>query len=69
MESKFDRVFKAGLDFEVDPVCGMSVDPGNPPGGSHEYEGTIYFFCADSCRVKFSENPTYILKNFGQHSH
>jgi len=47
---------------EKDPVCGMDVDPENPPGGSYEYEGKKYYFCADGCRKQFEENPEQYLK-------
>lgn len=34
-----------------DPVCGMSVDPGN--GLLAEYQGQAYFFCSEFCRSTF----------------
>lgn len=41
----------------IDPVCGMEVDTGNPPGGSHEHEGSTYYFCGRGCRLEFEEDP------------
>jgi Cu+-exporting ATPase len=41
---------------EVDPVCGMSVDPQRTPH-HHEYRGRTYHFCADSCRQRFAAGP------------
>ncbi|HEY7475764.1 MAG TPA: YHS domain-containing protein, partial [Vicinamibacterales bacterium] len=45
----------------TDPVCGMSVDPASARGGSHEYKGTTYYFCAPGCRQKFAANPEQYL--------
>ncbi len=69
MSSQFDRIFENAGKIEIDPVCGMSVKADQPSGGYHEHEGTTYYFCADSCRMKFSENPNYFLENFGKHGH
>jgi Cu+-exporting ATPase len=44
-----------------DPVCGMTVDPLAPKGGSHEHEGTTYYFCNPKCRAKFSADPNAYL--------
>jgi P-type Cu+ transporter len=40
-----------------DPVCGMDVVPGRAVGGSADYAGTTYWFCAQSCREKFVADP------------
>ena len=40
-----------------DPVCHMQVDTKNPPGGTHEHEGTTYYFCGKGCRLDFEEDP------------
>ena len=69
MSSQFDRIFEIAEKNEIDPVCGMSVNPDQPSGGSHLHEGTIYYFCANSCRITFSESPVYFLENFGKHGH
>ena len=45
----------------IDPVCGMTVDETNPPGGTYEYEGVSYFFCNVKCREKFSAEPAKFL--------
>lgn len=39
-----------------DPVCGMSVDPASAKYWS-SYAGKTYFFCSDTCRAKFEQNP------------
>lgn len=40
-----------------DPVCGMSVDPKSPTGGSAEHAGKTYHFCSASCRTRFQAAP------------
>jgi Cu+-exporting ATPase len=45
---------------ELDPVCGMKVDPAHAAGKS-EFEGKTYFFCAVSCKQKFDANPRAFL--------
>jgi YHS domain-containing protein len=40
----------------TDPVCGMQVPPGPDPV-RFKYENKTYFFCAETCRKAFSENP------------
>ena len=41
----------------TDPVCGMTVDPANARGGSHEHAGVTYYFCSPGCRNKFAADP------------
>jgi P-type Cu+ transporter len=41
---------------EVDPVCGMTVDPARAAGSS-EHHGKTYFFCNPRCKMKFDANP------------
>jgi P-type Cu+ transporter len=41
---------------EIDPVCGMEVDPQNS-AGSYEYRGTTYYFCSTGCLEDFKEDP------------
>ncbi|HYI09551.1 MAG TPA: heavy metal translocating P-type ATPase [Thermoanaerobaculia bacterium] len=41
---------------EVDPVCGMTVDPANAAGSSRVGDQTFYF-CSASCKQKFNANP------------
>jgi Cu+-exporting ATPase len=43
----------------IDPVCGMTVDPGSPL--HMDYRGTTYYFCAPSCLSRFRENPESYL--------
>ncbi len=45
---------------EVDPVCGMTVNPGKA-AGSFEHNGKTYYFCSEQCLHKFQANPeTYL---------
>lgn len=45
---------------EIDPVCGMTVQPSSA-AGSHSYQGKTYYFCATSCLAKFKKDPAYYL--------
>ena len=44
----------------IDPVCGMTVDP-KTAAGSHEYNGTTYYFCSSHCLARFKETPEKFL--------
>ena len=39
----------------VDPVCGMTVDPADAPGVTHE--GATYHFCCHGCADSFRTDP------------
>ncbi|HKT33343.1 MAG TPA: heavy metal translocating P-type ATPase [Nitrospira sp.] len=41
---------------QIDPVCGMTVQP-ERAAGSHVYDGNTYYFCSAGCLSKFRENP------------
>jgi Cu+-exporting ATPase len=43
----------------VDPVCGMSVDPGSPHSATHQ--GQPYVFCSAGCQAKFTADPDRYL--------
>jgi Cu+-exporting ATPase len=45
---------------QIDPVCGMTVDP-DGAAGSFEYQGTTYYFCSTHCLHRFRENPESFL--------
>ncbi|MET0387253.1 MAG: heavy metal translocating P-type ATPase [Polyangiales bacterium] len=45
----------------IDPICGMSVDPAQPRGGSFHYAGQDYHFCNPRCRERFSLDPQRYL--------
>src|SRR4029079_16878558 len=40
----------------IDPVCGMTVDPGKTPH-RHSHRGREFFFCSGGCRTKFAADP------------
>jgi Cu+-exporting ATPase len=44
----------------IDPVCGMTVDP-DRAAGQHEYKGETYYFCSTHCLHKFREDPERFL--------
>jgi YHS domain-containing protein len=41
---------------EIDPVCGMEVDPKHAAGKS-EYNGQTYYFCSLGCKLAFDQEP------------
>jgi P-type Cu+ transporter len=45
---------------EIDPVCGMKVDPATSPH-THRHSGRLYHFCSASCRMKFATEPEKFL--------
>ena len=45
----------------IDPICKMEVHTDNPNGGSTEYQGTTYYFCAPGCKVSFDAEPEKYL--------
>jgi YHS domain-containing protein len=53
-------------DKQIDPVCGMEVDPNNAAGES-QYQGKTYYFCAPGCKREFDRDPEkYVNKTSGQ---
>ena len=42
-----------GVDYAIDPVCGMQVLKANAPA-SLVHEGQQYWFCSDHCRDRFA---------------
>ncbi|HMC09983.1 MAG TPA: YHS domain-containing protein, partial [Pirellulaceae bacterium] len=45
---------------EIDPVCGMRVEPAKA-AGKFDYGGRTYYFCARSCLEKFRADPAAYL--------
>jgi Cu+-exporting ATPase len=45
---------------QIDPVCGMTVDPEHA-AGSVEYQGQTYYFCSTHCVHRFRGNPEAFL--------
>ena len=52
---------RSGSARATDPVCDMQVDIRKPPGGTHDYDGETYYFCAPGCRIAFSKDPDAYL--------
>jgi RND family efflux transporter MFP subunit len=42
---------------EKDPVCGMDVDPKNPPALKTQHGGKTWYFCSDHCKKSFEADP------------
>ncbi len=45
---------------EIDPVCGMEVDPATAEWKA-EHGGTTYYFCSKGCLDDFVEDPAAYL--------
>jgi YHS domain-containing protein len=47
---------------EIDPVCGMEVDP-QSAAGQATYDGKTYYFCSLGCQQQFERSPaTYVQR-------
>lgn len=53
------------MNKQIDPVCGMTVDPATA-AGKFEHAGQTYYFCNPHCLHKFSANPSAYLNNAPQ---
>ena len=51
-------------NIHVDPVCGMEVNPGSTRLVAN-YQGHSYWFCNESCRHSFENNPKKYLDRKG----
>jgi Cu+-exporting ATPase len=49
---------------EIDPVCGMTVDPETAAGKS-EFQGKTYYFCSPGCKSAFDKEPEKYTGNQG----
>lgn len=61
MEDRLDPMSQMELDAQtdtpvLDPVCGMTVDPGTARH-AHVHADRSYYFCNPSCESKFSQDP------------
>jgi YHS domain-containing protein len=41
---------------QVDPVCGMTVDP-KTAEGKYAYKGKMYYFCSKDDQQEFAKSP------------
>ena len=55
------RLFRKRGPVAEDPVCRMEVEMDRAPGGTWEYEGTAYYFCAPGCNRAFQKEPSSYL--------
>ena len=55
--TQLDAIFGQPGETAIDPVCEMTVDKANPPGGTAEHEGETYYFCGPGCREAFVGDP------------
>ena len=46
---------------EIDPICGMTVNPKTAKFSS-EYMGKMYYFCNKGCKEVFDKNPEQYKK-------
>ena len=46
---------------EIDPVCGMKIDPAHAAGSS-TVDGRTIFFCSLHCKARFDADPTAFMK-------
>jgi YHS domain-containing protein len=47
-------------EMEIDPVCGMEVDPATAEW-KYDHEGKTYYFCAKGCMEDFVEDPASFI--------
>ena len=45
---------------EIDPVCGMAVDP-STAAGAWPYLGSTYYFCSVGCLERFKADAEGVL--------
>lgn len=55
------RLFNRSPDLATDPVCNMQVDMKKPNGGTYDYDGVTYYFCAPGCNRAFQREPDAYL--------
>ena len=60
--TSLNTIFGRRDDTAVDPVCHMTVDKKNPPGGTAQHAGQTYYFCAVGCRHAFEREPAKYAK-------
>jgi membrane fusion protein, copper/silver efflux system len=51
------------VDYAVDPVCKMGVNPRKTAVLESIYQGSSYYFCSASCKEKFDNNPSYYFEH------
>src|ERR1700736_472277 len=64
-------ILSSGPPVEMDPVCGMKVEPARA-AATVEHGGRNYFFCSRGCAEKFQRDPAKYLNSpplGGPHPH
>src|SRR4249920_188911 len=56
---------RAEMQMAIDPVCGMTVDPGAGKP-SYQHGSHTYHFCSEGCRSKFAADPDRYLNKVGE---
>jgi len=51
-----DEIRRPNMSQEIDPVCGMTVEP-ESAAAKTEYEGKTYYFCNPGCAKAFDRKP------------
>jgi YHS domain-containing protein len=46
-----------------DPVCGTKID--RSPERSESYGASVYYFCSETCRDQFRQNPQDFISQTG----
>ncbi|HLX33629.1 MAG TPA: YHS domain-containing protein [Candidatus Limnocylindrales bacterium] len=46
---------------QIDPVCGMTVDPAARPDLQLDHLGRTYYFCSKGCLLDFRDEPAKFL--------
>lgn len=54
------RASRRHRTLEIDPVCGMEVDPATAEWKA-EHDGATYYFCSKGCLEDFLEDPSSYL--------
>jgi P-type Cu+ transporter len=55
-----ERRIPEGGAMQVDPVCGMTVEPSSA-AAAWEHEGMTYYFCSVGCFDRFRTDPEHLL--------
>ena len=59
--------FGGGAGYASDPVCGMQVQTATAPATT-QHAGHTYYFCSDSCRMRFVGDPERYTEQGAQHT-
>lgn len=60
-----DGQFKEIVTMATDPVCGMTVE--REKDIHYEWDGQVFYFCAQGCRDEFANDPERFVGNIMRH--